>query len=206
MMEPNDGILGNGLEKNASEKMRPLLNGHSGTVQPSAARIQLRKTHVVGAAIGFILLVVLVLVLISVIIVQDAKIKNLQAVEDLSVVSPCPRQWTKNETECYYFSETEDTWNSSQSYCSSHGGRLAAVDSAQEMAFVKANKASAEYWINLRRVETTQPWKWSNGSLVGNWLQIGGEGFCAYLNEKAASSTYCENRRYFICITAVRHN
>ncbi|XP_053158787.1 early activation antigen CD69-like isoform X3 [Hemicordylus capensis] len=170
MMEPNDGILGNGLEKNASEKMRPLLNGHSGTVQPSA------------------------------------KIKNLQAVEDLSVVSPCPRQWTKNETECYYFSETEDTWNSSQSYCSSHGGRLAAVDSAQEMAFVKANKASAEYWINLRRVETTQPWKWSNGSLVGNWLQIGGEGFCAYLNEKAASSTYCENRRYFICITAVRHN
>ncbi|XP_053151923.1 C-type lectin domain family 2 member D-like [Hemicordylus capensis] len=201
MISPhNTEILENGLWKTTVEQEKPFCNGHFGTIKPylSSPKIQLGKTQVVGAAISFILLAMLVLVLIGVIIVQDAKIKSFQAL--------CPQGWLENEMMCYYFSDAENDWNASQNYCISYGGLLAAVDTQQERDFVKGKKSSAEYWINLRREKVAQPWKWSNGTVVRNWFQIRSEGLCAYLNEDAASSTFCENLRHWICSKPVHPN
>uniref|UniRef100_A0A8D2P8M7 Uncharacterized protein n=1 Tax=Zosterops lateralis melanops TaxID=1220523 RepID=A0A8D2P8M7_ZOSLA len=41
--------------------------------------------------------------------------------------------WLYFQRKCYYLSESEDTWNSSQSYCSSHNASLLVIENHQEL-------------------------------------------------------------------------
>nr|XP_005312726.1 early activation antigen CD69-like [Chrysemys picta bellii]XP_042701272.1 early activation antigen CD69-like [Chrysemys picta bellii]XP_042701273.1 early activation antigen CD69-like [Chrysemys picta bellii] len=110
----------------------------------------------------------------------------------------CPDGWVGYGGKCYYFSEAEGTWNNSQSNCSSFGASLAAIDTPQEMAFIKRHKGLSEHWIGLRR-EPGQPWKWTNGTEFNRWFEVRAQGECAYLNDDAVTSSWCDTVRYWIC-------
>ncbi|XP_060115120.1 C-type lectin domain family 2 member B-like [Heteronotia binoei] len=116
-----------------------------------------------------------------------------------SDASPCPQRWLMNGGRCYFFSDTEATWNDSRINCSSQGGSLLAMETLQEWDFVSQSKRPRYYWIGLQRTEVGEFWKWANGSVFNNWFSVGGEGLCAYLNKDTISSTWCDNHRYWIC-------
>ncbi|KAG6924045.1 C-type lectin domain family 2, member L [Chelydra serpentina] len=48
-------------------------------------------------------------------------------------LEPCPDDWLYYRKKCYYLSEDQGDWDSSQSFCSAHGASLAVIESQQEM-------------------------------------------------------------------------
>uniref|UniRef100_A0A452GLX4 C-type lectin domain-containing protein n=1 Tax=Gopherus agassizii TaxID=38772 RepID=A0A452GLX4_9SAUR len=110
----------------------------------------------------------------------------------------CPDGWVGYGGKCYYFSEAEGDWNNSQSNCSSFSASLAEIDTPQEMAFIKRHKDLSEHWIGLRR-EPGQVWKWTNGTEFNHWFKVRAQGECAYLNDEAVTSSWCDTVRYWIC-------
>lgn len=114
-------------------------------------------------------------------------------------INPCPKNWIGYEGKCYNFSSTEGTWDDSQRQCALHGASLASIDNKQDMEFMMRCKNRTDHWIGLRRKDEGHPWKWTNGSVFNNWFNIRAKGFCAYLNDKEASSTECDRRRNWIC-------
>ncbi|XP_066493435.1 C-type lectin domain family 2 member B-like [Tiliqua scincoides] len=87
----------------------------------------------------------------------------------------CPQDWIGKGGRCYFFSPTEGSWIFSQSNCSSSGGSLVTVDTQAEMTH------------------------YPHGVLEMSQFRIEGDGHCAYLNEDIVSSTWCDNRRRWIC-------
>ncbi|KAG6923017.1 C-type lectin domain family 2 member D [Chelydra serpentina] len=110
----------------------------------------------------------------------------------------CPDGWVGYLGKCYYFSEQEGNWISSQSYCSSLGASLAAIDTPQDLAFLKRYKGPAYHWIGLRR-EESQPWKWVDGTEFNGMFEVKGGGNCAYLNGMAVISSRCQTEKNWVC-------
>ncbi|KYO44500.1 hypothetical protein Y1Q_0023105 [Alligator mississippiensis] len=54
------------------------------------------------------------------------------------------------------------------------------------------------YWIGLWK-ETSQLWRWTNGTVFNYLFPIRGEGDCAYVNDDGVSSSRCSSKRNFIC-------
>ncbi|XP_003229739.3 C-type lectin domain family 2 member B isoform X1 [Anolis carolinensis] len=119
------------------------------------------------------------------------------------MVLSCPSGWVGYEGKCYYFSESETNWNLSQSNCSASGASLVTIENQKEMDFIMQAKGPTEYWIGLKR-KKGQHWEWVNGTLFNDWLDIGADGPCAYLNDEKASSTLCGTRRNWICGMSAR--
>ncbi|XP_030903867.1 C-type lectin domain family 2 member B-like isoform X2 [Melopsittacus undulatus] len=46
----------------------------------------------------------------------------------------CPSDWLYFQRKCYYISESEASWNSSQSFCSLHNASLLVIENHQELA------------------------------------------------------------------------
>ncbi|KAM9119546.1 C-type lectin domain family 2 member D-like isoform 2-T2 [Pangshura tecta] len=112
----------------------------------------------------------------------------------------CPDRWVGYQGKCFYFSETEDSWNNSQSHCSALSASLASFDSVLELNFTLRYSGIPYHWIGLWREQGEgQPWKWTNGTIFNNLFQVRGEGQCAYLNEYGVSSSRCYSERHFIC-------
>uniref|UniRef100_A0A8C8SB67 C-type lectin domain-containing protein n=1 Tax=Pelusios castaneus TaxID=367368 RepID=A0A8C8SB67_9SAUR len=111
----------------------------------------------------------------------------------------CPNGWVGFRGKCYYFSEDEGNWTSSQTHCSAFNTSLAGIDTRQDMDFMVRYKGTFDYWIGLRR-DLGQPWKWANGTEFNNLFLIGGGGDdCAYLNQGEVSSSQCTDTRFWIC-------
>ncbi|KAL8213024.1 UNVERIFIED_CONTAM: hypothetical protein K2H54_060248 [Gekko kuhli] len=109
----------------------------------------------------------------------------------------CPNDWIGHKGKCYYVSEKEGNWSSSQSFCSAHGAFLAAIED-EEKVFVSRITHNRPSWIGLYR-DLGQPWQWTNGE---NSLPevIGEGGNCAYLNDEGkASSSRCSTEHHWIC-------
>ncbi|KAM4752500.1 uncharacterized protein ACIQIH_000814 isoform 3-T5 [Cyanocitta cristata] len=87
----------------------------------------------------------------------------------------CPFNWIRYRGKCYYFSEVEGNWTSSQDNCSALGASLAMLDSMEDLSFVMRYKGISEHWIGLLREDEEQPWQWVNRSLLSQlraaWLQ-----------------------------------
>ncbi|XP_067319481.1 C-type lectin domain family 2 member B-like isoform X1 [Anolis sagrei] len=115
-----------------------------------------------------------------------------------TISPPCPSGWVEHEGKCYYFSESEGTWNSSQSNCSAFGASLVMIEDQKEMDFINQTKGPTEYWIGLTRKDG-QPWEWADGSIFNNWFEIRTNGFCAYLDDDRVGSTLCGTKRNWIC-------
>ncbi|XP_065271153.1 C-type lectin domain family 2 member D-like [Emys orbicularis] len=110
----------------------------------------------------------------------------------------CPDGWVGYRGKCYYFSEGEGNWESSQSHCSSLGASLAGIDTLQDLAFLMRAKGTVYHWIGLRR-EESQPWKWVDGTEFNNMFEVRGGGYCAYLNDVAVISSRCQTEKNWIC-------
>uniref|UniRef100_A0A8C8RPR8 C-type lectin domain-containing protein n=1 Tax=Pelusios castaneus TaxID=367368 RepID=A0A8C8RPR8_9SAUR len=110
----------------------------------------------------------------------------------------CPDVWVGYRGKCYYFSEDQGDWASSQNNCSALNASLAGIDNQQDMDFMVRHKSKSDHWIGLRR-DPGQPWKWVNGTEFNNLFRIGGGGDCAYLNDQSGvSSLRCTSKRYWI--------
>ncbi|CAM2101454.1 unnamed protein product [Caretta caretta] len=111
----------------------------------------------------------------------------------------CLEEWVGYQGKCYYFSKEEKNWDSSQHFCSSFSASLAAIDTQEEKDFMMNYAGLVEHWIGLRR-ESSQPWKWVNGTLFNQQLfQVRAEGDCAYLSDVFVSSSRCYSLRNWIC-------
>ncbi|XP_053153273.1 C-type lectin domain family 2 member D-like isoform X2 [Hemicordylus capensis] len=187
-----DGYAQNGSRNHYSEQERRTGSGCSGVGKLCGDRVNTKFSKTVIYKTLIIILALLLIVFISLYATERANRKQPP------VETSCLQGWIMNKGMCYLFSATDETWSSSQSNCSSYGGSFVTIDTQEEREFVE-RKADTDYWINLQRESVEQPWKWPNGSLVDDRFQIGGEGLCAYLNDKVVSSTYCDQRRNWIC-------
>ncbi|CAM5098993.1 unnamed protein product [Natator depressus] len=116
------------------------------------------------------------------------------------VTAACPDGWVGYQGNCYFFSETEGNWSTSQSHCSSLNASLASIESLTELNFMLRYRGIPYCWIGLQREQGQgQPWKWTNGTIFNNLFPVRGEGQCAYLNEHGVSSSRCYSERHFIC-------
>ncbi|XP_044838747.1 C-type lectin domain family 2 member D-like [Mauremys mutica] len=114
-------------------------------------------------------------------------------------VPSCLEGWVGYRGKCYYFSNEEKNWDSSQHFCSSFNASLAVIDTQQEKDFMMRYANLAEHWIGLRR-ESGQPWKWVNGTIFSQQLfEVRAEGDCAYLSDVFVSSSRCYSLRNGIC-------
>ncbi|XP_060094223.1 C-type lectin domain family 2 member D-like [Heteronotia binoei] len=171
------------IKHNASEKPQldaPVPSGHS------ANRRIGRFSHKECLIFSVILNIILIVVLI---------------VKGLVSPSPCPLScppgWLHYEGICYYFSNEERNWTSSQDFCSSYNASLATIEN-EEKDFVMRYREKVPYWIGLTRL-LGQPWKWQNGQIAR--LKVLGEGDnCAYLSAEAqASVSRCSTEHLWIC-------
>ncbi|NXA72946.1 CLC2H protein, partial [Thryothorus ludovicianus] len=111
----------------------------------------------------------------------------------------CPFDWIRYRGKCYYFSEVEGNWTSSQDNCSALGASLAMLENMEDMSFVLRYKGISEHWIGLSRGDEEQPWQWVNRSPLSHLFQIHGDGLCAYLDDNGLSSSHCSTERSWIC-------
>ncbi|NWI96677.1 CLC2D protein, partial [Pitta sordida] len=111
----------------------------------------------------------------------------------------CPFDWIGYRGKCYYFSELERNWTSSQDNCLALGASLAMLDSMEDLSFVMRYKGISEHWIGLLRENEKQSWQWVNHSLLSPLFYIHGGGLCAYLDDNGLSSSHCSTERSWIC-------
>ncbi|NWR81100.1 CLC2E protein, partial [Centropus unirufus] len=111
----------------------------------------------------------------------------------------CPFDWIGYRGKCYWFSEAEGNWTSSQDNCSALGASLAVLDSVQDLSFVTRYKGALEHWIGLSREDEEQPWKWVNNSHLSQLFQIHGGGLCAHVGDEGLSSSCCSAVRSWVC-------
>ncbi|OWK62755.1 C-type lectin domain family 2 member E [Lonchura striata] len=111
----------------------------------------------------------------------------------------CPFDWIRYRGKCYYFSEVEGNWTSSQDNCSALDASLAMLDSMEDLSFIMRYKGISEHWIGLLREDEEQPWQWVNRSPLSHLFRIHGSGLCAYLDDNGLSSSQCSTERSWIC-------
>ncbi|NXX77319.1 CLC2E protein, partial [Urocolius indicus] len=113
--------------------------------------------------------------------------------------SRCPFDWIGYRGKCYYFSEAEGNWTSSQDNCSALGASLATLDTVEDLSFVMRYKGISDHWIGLSREDEEQPWEWVNHSPLSHLFQIRGGGLCAYLKDDGLSSSPCNLPKSWVC-------
>ncbi|XP_067408145.1 early activation antigen CD69-like [Emydura macquarii macquarii] len=114
-----------------------------------------------------VLAAVLIIALAAALAVE--KYKASMVAQRVGCVAACPGgDWLAFQGKCYYFSEAEGNWTSSQNHCSSLGASLAGIDTQQEMDFMLRYGGPREHWIGLRN-ETGPHWRWVNGTEFNNW-------------------------------------
>ncbi|XP_064012082.1 C-type lectin domain family 2 member L-like [Pogoniulus pusillus] len=109
----------------------------------------------------------------------------------------CPSGWLYFQRKCYYLSESEASWNSSQSLCSLHNASLLVIGNQEELSFmVKITKEDP--WIGLYK--RNKEFFWVNGNALDNKLiEVKGSGNCAYLESKGVSASGCYLTRKWVC-------
>ncbi|XP_065507905.1 C-type lectin domain family 2 member L-like isoform X3 [Caloenas nicobarica] len=105
--------------------------------------------------------------------------------------------WLYFQRKCYYLSESEANWNSSQSFCALHNASLLVIENHQELSFMmKITKQDP--WIGLYR--RNEEFFWVNGKALDNKLiEVKGSGNCAYLESKGVSASGCYLTRKWVC-------
>ncbi|XP_059701991.1 C-type lectin domain family 2 member L-like [Haemorhous mexicanus] len=109
----------------------------------------------------------------------------------------CPSGWLYFQRKCYFLSEYEAAWNSSQSQCSSYNASLLVIENHQELRFMmKITKQDP--WIGLYK--RNEEFFWVNGKALDNELfEVKGSGSCAYLESRGVSASGCYLTRKWVC-------
>ncbi|XP_070593840.1 C-type lectin domain family 2 member D-like [Erythrolamprus reginae] len=144
--------------------------------------------------------VAVVLVAVLIIIIISLAVKKTETCSPCRPLAcaVCPDSWIKYNGKCLYLSKEKRNWPLSLKTCSSFNASLAVVDTQKELDFWVDVFHSSHYWFGLSR-KLNGIWEWPNGTEFKNQFPVEGEGFCAYLNRKGASSTVCSMEKYFLC-------
>uniref|UniRef100_A0A8C8RKG7 C-type lectin domain-containing protein n=1 Tax=Pelusios castaneus TaxID=367368 RepID=A0A8C8RKG7_9SAUR len=194
-------LLGSqGKQNGATHVTIPPQNGKISQTGPTGWRSQMKlwARHWAVTSVVLNLILIISIIILVILLAQPAKKHELSPTAPACPVAACPDGWVGYLGRCYYFSEVEADWTSSQNNCSAHGASLAGIDTQQEMDFMMRYKGPSDYWIGLRRAPD-QPWKWTNGTEFNNWFTIRGAEKCAFLNHVSASSSRCSGEKLWLC-------
>ncbi|XP_038011294.1 C-type lectin domain family 2 member B-like [Motacilla alba alba] len=136
----------------------------------------------------------------AVILISCIQFEKPSLAKEFPVCPPldlCPSGWLYFQRKCYFLSESEAAWNSSQSQCSSHNASLLVIENHQELRFMmKITKQDP--WIGLYK--RNEEFFWVNGKALDNELfEVKGSGSCAYLESKGVSASGCYLTRKWVC-------
>ncbi|TFJ96756.1 G-protein coupled receptor 161 [Platysternon megacephalum] len=158
-----------------------------------------RKAAVSEDRAVFIAVVVVLVVIIIALTAALGVGKSKQPPPCPAAACWCPDGWFRNRGKYYYFSKAKGNWTYSQSVCSSHAASLAAIESLQELGSLLPYKGKLDHWIGLWK-DTSQVWKWANGTEFDHRFQIEGDANCTYLDEElTVISSICSASRKWIC-------
>nr|XP_013052680.2 C-type lectin domain family 2 member L-like isoform X1 [Anser cygnoides]XP_013052681.2 C-type lectin domain family 2 member L-like isoform X1 [Anser cygnoides] len=110
----------------------------------------------------------------------------------------CPSEWIGYRKKCYFISEEEKNWTSSQAFCTKNESLLAVFENKDEMySLVKLLKID-ESWIGL--CKKGERFYWENGTALNmDLFQIKNHSECAYLHSFTVSTSACSLPRRWIC-------
>ncbi|XP_039213086.1 C-type lectin domain family 2 member D-like isoform X1 [Crotalus tigris] len=151
------------------------------------------KKFIIGA---IILVVVLIIIIISLAVKKTKTCPHCPSLPSQSVA--CPDFWIGYRRKCFYVSKEQKNWSLSLTTCSSFNASLAVIDTQKELEFWVDILNPIHYWFGLSR-KANKVWKWSNGTEFKTQFPVRGEGFCAYIDAKGASSTICSMEKHFLC-------
>nr|XP_056701469.1 C-type lectin domain family 2 member B-like [Euleptes europaea] len=161
--------------------------------------------RVVGVSVFCLLILNLLIIIVTnwsspgKVLGRESKQEHCDADRPAPCGPACPAGWLNYEGKCYFFSEEEKDWTSSQSFCASFGSSLAVIETEPEKVFILRYGCSTGYWIGLRKAPD-QTWKWIDGTELNNMLEVKGEGGdCVFLNSDSAVSSHCHEIRNWIC-------
>nr|XP_048677987.1 collectin-12-like isoform X2 [Caretta caretta] len=115
-------------------------------------------------------------------------------------LEPCPDDWLYYRKKCYYLSEDQADWDSSQSFCSAHRASLAVIESQQEMNFIMNRIRTRDSWIGLRKKGAK--FYWVNGETLNTSLfpvHLSGHEECAHTDSISISTSECRLLRNWLC-------
>ncbi|XP_053234651.1 C-type lectin domain family 2 member D-like isoform X1 [Podarcis raffonei] len=156
--------------------------------------------------LSLVLNVILIIsIIILIILIRSTGLSGRSAVLPTALPSPstptecCPDGWIGYQRKCYYFSDSDRNWTSSQNYCASFNASLVVIDSQEEMSFLRRYKGPADHWIGLQKMNDQGPWKWIDGSIFNNGFEIRGGGESAYINRQGVASSSRLSKERWIC-------
>ncbi|KAI1887286.1 hypothetical protein AGOR_G00188680 [Albula goreensis] len=76
---------------------------------------------------------------------------------------PCPQDWLRLRSRCYYVSSEEKTWSASRQHCRERGADLVIINNEEEQTFFTSFR---NIWIGLTDSEEEGTWKWVDGTAV----------------------------------------
>nr|XP_013804214.1 PREDICTED: C-type lectin domain family 2 member L-like [Apteryx mantelli mantelli] len=111
----------------------------------------------------------------------------------------CPSEWIGYRKKCYFISEEEKNWTSSQTFCAKNGSLLAVSENQKEMNSLAKRLKMEDSWIGLRK--KGESFYWENGiALKMDLFQIQNHSECAYLESFTISTSACSLPRCWICV------
>ncbi|XP_009892459.1 PREDICTED: C-type lectin domain family 2 member L-like [Charadrius vociferus] len=111
----------------------------------------------------------------------------------------CPGDWIGYKNKCYFISEEEKNWTSSQTFCTANESLLAIFENQEEMHSLAKHLKIDDYWIGLRK--KGESFYWENGIVFKeNSFQIWNHSECAYLDGFTISTSACTLPRRWICM------
>ncbi|XP_030042844.1 C-type lectin domain family 2 member B-like [Microcaecilia unicolor] len=130
--------------------------------------------------------------------VVAASLGSQQCIDITEKCDPCPEGWVWYAEKCYYFSDIQGYWNSSQEYCSRYNGTLAILKSKQEMIMIEHFK-DHKYWVGI--IKRPDGWWWLDGSLFSRFPFLNNDSSlgCQYLNRGYFYEFNCMTAQHWMC-------
>ncbi|XP_078511788.1 C-type lectin domain family 2 member L-like [Lissotriton helveticus] len=151
-------------------------------------------------------LVVLILIMIAVTVINLIHLTIVRriAAKEPPKLEPCPYDWMYYRRTCYYFSDFESDWNSSQAFCSALGASLALIRNHEQLDFLSHRMWFNPPWIGLHRSEGEMQWV-NRIPLNTNKFTLQDSGDCAYVNASTIYLSECGSSRSFVCTMGRSH-
>ncbi|XP_012785612.2 C-type lectin domain family 2 member D2 [Ochotona princeps] len=113
-------------------------------------------------------------------------------------IAECPHGWDQIKNTCYFQSEHETTWLSSQENCKTHSAFLAKFDSREELESLIRHLKPFSYWIDVNR-HSIDIWSWTIDKPEDDWFQVGSNEKCTYVATNGLGSADCSETKRYIC-------
>ncbi|KAM9245545.1 C-type lectin domain family 2 member L-like [Leptosomus discolor] len=111
----------------------------------------------------------------------------------------CPSEWIGYKNKCYFISEEEKNWTSSQIFCTKNESLLVIFENQEEMHSLAKRLQIEDSWIGLHK--KGESFYWENGvALKVDSFQIWNHSECAYLDDFTISTSACSLPRRWICV------